>query len=137
MHRLTPTVLAAAGVALTLSALPAPRAEATPVFLKQFKAVYLTEETSEEYTELVGKAKCYVCHQGKSKKNRNAYGEAFAGLLTKKEKDKEKIVAAIKEVGAMHSDADDESSPTYDELITEGKLPAGELEDLKEEPTEE
>lgn len=65
---------------------------------------------------------CNVCHtKGKSKKDRNEYGQKLAELLDKKaDKDKpEKIQAALKQVEEMKSS----KGPTYGELIKHGKLP--------------
>ena len=110
---------------------------AVKAFYDQFTEMYVTDETSEEYTKLVKKARCYVCHQGRNKKNHNPYGEALEEFLSKGDaKDTEKIVDALKKVGEMNSDADDKESPTYDELIAEGKLPGGPLEEVRKEPTE-
>ncbi len=51
-------------------------------------------------------------------------------------KDKEKIAAAIKQVGEMHVDPNDDTSETFTARIAAGKFPAGELEELKKEPAE-
>ncbi len=109
-------------------------------FHKEFIKLYLGENSDpdSDLAKLVKekKLKCLICHQGKKKKHHNPYGEHFEALLDKKKdkKDTEKIIAALKKVGAMHSDPNDENSPTYDELIKAGKLPGGSLEDLKKEP---
>ena len=73
---------------------------------------------------------------GKKRKNRNAFGQQLAELLDAKKdvKDKEKIVAALKKVVAMHVDPNDEKSETYLDRIKASKWPAGELEDLQREP---
>lgn len=112
---------------------------AVPAFFKAFVGKYVDDSSDEEWTKLVKKeAKCFVCHQGKkSKKNKNAYGEALGEFITKKDqKDTDKILEALEKVAEMHTDADDDKSPTYGELIAEGKLPGGDLEDLKKEPEE-
>jgi len=81
------------------------------------------------------KTKCFVCHQGKKKKDRNPYGIALSELLTKKDKkDTEKIVKALKAVDKIHTNPKDEKSPTYGELIKAGKLPGGSLEDAMKSP---
>jgi hypothetical protein len=68
-----------------------------------------------------------VCHAGKTKKNHNDYGKALKTLLTKKDaKDTEKIHAALEKAAGMKSKSGDESSPTFGELIKQGKLPADE-----------
>lgn len=95
-------------------------------FADEFKATYVEEGTP--LAAEVEKAKCNVCHVGKSKKDRNAYGEALAKLLDKKEdKDnKEKIRQALETVAAQPSAG--AGSPTFGDLIKEGKLPGGAAE---------
>ncbi len=112
-------------------------------FHKQFIKLYLGEDANQD-SELATiaadkKKKCLVCHQGKKKKNRNPYGQQLSMLLDKKKdkKDLEKIVASLKAVAEMRRDPNDESSPTFGELIAEGKLPGGSLEALLKEPAEE
>jgi hypothetical protein len=67
-------------------------------------------------------AKCNVCHFGKSKKDRNAYGEALADLLDKKEdKDNvEKIRASLEKVAGMEGP----DGATFGDRMKAGKLPA-------------
>jgi hypothetical protein len=106
-------------------------------FYNVFKEVYLTDHENEEFLKAASnpKTRCFVCHQGKIKRNRNAYGVQISKLLNKKDaKNVEKIKAALAEVGAMHSDPEDETSLTYDELIAAGEFPGGKLEDLGKEP---
>lgn len=124
------SLIALAGVACF--AIPA---GAFPQFQKEFIAKY-ADGTDEAYTELVKKdAKCYVCHQGKKKKNRNTYGEALHEYLGKKDKkDVEKIVASLEKVAAESSDPSDPDAPTFGELIADGKLPGGTLDEMKTEP---
>lgn len=104
-------------------------ASAIPPFAAEFKARYVKEnpETDEEkaLAAAVEKVKCNVCHMGKEKKERNAYGKALDELLDKKEdaKNKEKIQEALEAVEEMKADED---GPTFGELIKEGKLPGGE-----------
>ncbi|MEM9658870.1 MAG: hypothetical protein AAF961_10960, partial [Planctomycetota bacterium] len=100
-------------------------AEAILQFQTAFIAEYIDDHDNEEYVELVKrKARCWVCHQGKKKVNRNAYGEQLAKLLDQK-KDKEneeKIIKAFQLVGKMHSKPKDKRSPTFAKLIADGKL---------------
>jgi hypothetical protein len=123
--------------ALITSLLPS-AALAFPQFQKEWLEIYIEECPDKEYAEMVRKeAKCYVCHQGKKKDNHNPYGKLLVGKIGKKDKkDVEKIVKTIKEVGKLHSDPKDKKSPTYDELIAQGKLPGGDLDAAKEEPKE-
>lgn len=107
-------------------------AHAIAPFKKQFEVKYVKKEPgSPAETALaaaVKKAKCNVCHVGKKKKDRNAYGDALAELLDRKKdsRNKEKILEALEKVAAMKSNPDDPSSPTYGELISQGKLPCEE-----------
>lgn len=97
-------------------------------FADEFKAVYFKDGTP--LAAAVESAKCNVCHKGKSKKDRNAYGEALAKLLDKKEdKDnKDKIRQALETVAKESSNPADASAPTFGALIEEGKLPGGPVE---------
>jgi len=115
-------MLLCAGCALAISVRTA---TAIPPFQKQFLAMYLEGNDNEEFVAAVKKAKCNVCHMGKKKKDRNAYGKELAKLLDKKEHkdDVEAIQAALKKVAAMKAE---EGGKTYGELIKEGKLPGGE-----------
>ena len=112
-------------------------AMAIPQFQKAFLEMYINDCEDQDFKKMVKKeAKCLVCHQGmKSKKHHNVYGVHLTELLTKEDKDDtDKIKKAIEEVGAMHSDPEDEESPTYAELIANSKLPGGELAELEKEP---
>lgn len=115
------------GLALVVGA-SAREAFAIKQFLDEFKAVYVKEGTP--LAAAVEKAKCNVCHVGKSKKDRNAYGDALAERLDKKEdaKNVEKIRKALDEVAALSSDPSKADAPTFGALIEEGKLPGGNAE---------
>lgn len=110
-------------------------AQAIPQFQKEFLTLYTPDKTTA-YAKEVKKTGCFVCHQGKLRKNHNSYGIHLVDLLDKKAdmKKPEKIVEALNKVAEMHSIAGDDKSPTYGELIKEGKLPGGSLEDAKKEP---
>jgi hypothetical protein len=94
-------------------------------FADEFKAMYVKDGTP--LAAAVEEAKCNVCHVGKSKKDRNVYGEALAERLDKKEdaKNVEKIKKALEEVAALSSDPSKAYAPTFVKLIEEGKLPGG------------
>ena len=113
-------------------------AEAKPEFQKEFFKKYVDGHKDPEFQKLAKqKAKCNVCHQGrKNKHNVNPYGAQLEKLLDPKKdaKNVDKIIAALTKVGAMHSDAKDDKSPTFDELIASGKLPGGSLEESLKEP---
>ena len=115
---LVPALAVIAGLA------PAP-AFAIKQFADEFKAVYVKD--GSPLAAAVEMEKCNVCHVGKSKKDRNAYGNALAERLDKKE-DKEntaKIRKALEEVAALPSDPGQAGSPTFGALLKEGKLPGG------------
>jgi len=97
-------------------------------FFDEFKAVYVKDGTP--LAAAVETAKCNVCHVGKSKKDRNAYGNALAEKLDKKEdaKNVEKIRKALEEVAALPSNSAKADSPTFGALLAEGKLPGGTAE---------
>ena len=111
-------------------------AQAIPQFQKEFITLYVGADKTTDFAKLVKQAGCFSCHQGKLRKNRNVYGAQLAELLDKKadKKNPEKIVESLKKVAEMHSVAGDDKSPTFGELIKEGKLPGGSLEDAKKEP---
>lgn len=116
-------------------------AVAIPAFEKVFKKDYLDNNPHKEFAEEASKSpnKCLICHQGKHRKNRNAFGQELSKLLDKKKdaKNVEKISASIKKVLEMHIDPKDDKSPTYLDRLKEGKYPAGDLEELKKEPPKE
>jgi hypothetical protein len=85
---------------------------------------------------------CNFCHIGgatdKERKNRNAYGQSLAKLLKKEDADdlkfankgkdsykkaEEKVRKALAAVEKEHSDPKDKESPTFGDLLKEGKLP--------------
>lgn len=102
------------------------QAEAVPQFMKQFQVVYIAEDSTDaqviEFAKLVETAKCNICHKGKSKKDRNPYGDELSQLLDKKEdaKNNEKIQEALKSVEGKKAEG---AELTYGELIKQGGLP--------------
>jgi hypothetical protein len=99
-------------------------------FKDEFEAKYVKPDSKNPndtaLVKAVQEAKCLVCHEGKSKKNRNAYGSQLNKLLTQDDKEnKEKIKAALEKVAAIKADAKNAQSPTFGDLIKQGKLPAG------------
>jgi hypothetical protein len=115
-----------AGLGLSLAWGPAAGpAFAIKQFADEFKEVYVKEGTP--LATAVEAAKCNVCHVGKSKKDRNAYGEELAKLLDKKEDkdDKAKIKQALEAVAKLPSK---EAGKTFGDLIAAGQLPGGPAE---------
>jgi predicted Ser/Thr protein kinase len=114
------------GLGFVLTAGSAMRpAYAIKQFSDEFKALYVKEGTP--LAAEVEAAKCNVCHVGKNKKDRNAYGNALSERLDKKEDkdDKEKIRKMLEEVAGLSSDPGKADAPTFGALIAEGKLPGG------------
>tara|TARA_E500000305_G_C3952052_1_gene202657 strand:- start:435 stop:776 length:342 start_codon:yes stop_codon:yes gene_type:complete len=92
-------------------------ADARPKYFAEFKDMYPDVTGAAE-------AKCNVCHEGKSKKDKNAYGKAYGMTLNaKNSKDAEQIKKALKGTEAKESGV---AGKTYGDLLGEGKLPAGE-----------
>ncbi len=107
-------------------------------FFKVWDEVYLANNENEEFVKEARNAKmrCLVCHQGKKRTNHNPYGIHLVELLDKKEdiRNPEKVKEVLAKVGAMHSDPEDENSPTYDEILAKGEFPGGTLEEASKEP---
>ena len=128
-------VLLCGAVGLGTLALMAEPAQAIPPFKKEFDLKYLHKDSQAPnevaLVEVVEKVKCNVCHVGKDKKMRNAYGDSLAELLDKKEdaKNPEKIQDALIKVEALNSVPGDANSPTFGDLIRQGKLPGGNAEE--------
>lgn len=115
-----------------LGSLEVASAWAVPPFLKGYMALYLKPDSSEAkdkaYVALIEKTKCGVCHlSGKNRKERNVYGKAVGALLNEDDKENaNKIRQALLSVADKPSNPAKADSPTFGQLIREGKLPAGE-----------
>lgn len=129
---------------------PVRQASALPPFFKEFQAKYVKADSADEkdkaFATLVTQtAKCNVCHMPApaEKKLRNAYGKQLATILKKEnfkadrlkaeaEKCTAEIMAALEAVAAMKSG--DDTSPTFGELIAQGKLPGGDAKAVAAAP---
>src|SRR6185436_14647811 len=101
-------------------------AGAYPQFQKAFQDGYLKSLKDKKFAEAMekGDVKCLVCHQGKQKKNRNAFGKEVSKILTKKDqKDTEKIAAGLKKALSMHVDPKNDKSETYLDRLSKGQWP--------------
>jgi len=108
---------------------------ARPQYKKEFDAKYVKKDstvpTEKAFAEVAETAKCLVCHgknaEGKvDNKVRNKYGEALEPLMGKKnQKEVDKIIEALDKAAGEKSDSAKAGSPTFGELIKQGKLPAG------------
>lgn len=87
-------------------------------YFDEFKGKYGGDP---DYDKVIMDTKCFICHVGKTKKNRNDYGKALSKVIGKMEKDKEKIRAALGKV----EDEKSSDGKTFGELIKEHKLPGG------------
>ncbi len=135
MRKLCLLLLAAIAVSLT-SVRPA---AAVQQFYDAFVKNYIADHPNKEYADMVTKeAKCFVCHQGTKRANRNPFGKEVAKLLNRRRdaKDQEKIADGLKKALAMHVDPKDDKSETFLDRVKAAKLPGGNLEDLKKEPTQ-
>jgi hypothetical protein len=97
-------------------------------FDKKYNVKSPSSDTEKSLAEKVNTAKCNVCHEGTSKKKRNVYGQAVNVYLKKADmKDIAKIQEALAKVEADHSVKGDDKSPTFGDLIKQGKLPGGDV----------
>ena len=110
VRRLSVLGLAAAGALLLAGA---NRAEARPQYLKEFAAKYGSLKAQAT------KVKCGVCHYGKSKKNRNDYGQAVMKNVGKNQKKAPVIKGALTKAEKMKN----AEGKTFGDLIKAGKLP--------------
>jgi hypothetical protein len=119
--------------------LAAERADATLQFQKVFVREYIADHPDCEFAEFVQrKVKCNICHQGtKDRTQHNRFGAELARLLDHRadKDDGEKIIAALRTVADLPADPSQADGPTFGHLIEAGKLPGGDLEDAKREPT--
>jgi hypothetical protein len=92
-------------------------------FFSKFVNRDSVDPNEKAFADAAVKAKCTVCHVGESKKNRNAFGRELAKLLHN-EKDNTKIDEAFDSVLKMKADPNDPNSPTYGDLMKQGKLPS-------------
>lgn len=115
-------------VAIGLAVLAAPAMALKP-FKDEFEAKYVKPDSKNPndvaLAKAVQEAKCLICHEGKSKKNRNAFGAQLDKLLSEDDvENKKKIQEALEKVAAMKCDPQNPKSPTFGERIKQGKLPA-------------
>jgi hypothetical protein len=106
-------------------------------FFDAFMKEYIANHSDKKFAEMVTKeAKCHVCHQGAKRTNRNVFGQELDKMLDKKTdlKDLDKIKASFKKALEIKVDPKNDKSETYGDRLKAGKLPAGNLDDLKKEP---
>ena len=105
-------------------------AHAIPNFKKRFEAKYADKngtDVQKSVNKAMGKGTkaCLVCHKGKSKKMRNAFGEKLSDLLDKKadKNNMKKIDEALEKVVKMKIHPDKADSATFGDRLAAGKLP--------------
>jgi hypothetical protein len=134
------TLIALLGLLSTFG-VGAPRALATAKFQAVFLKEYINDHENKDFAKMVKtKARCHTCHRGKKAgPYHNSFGKHLIPLLDPKKdaKDDDKIKAALAQVMKLHSDPEDEKSPTYGEMIANGELPGGDFEAAKKDLTDE
>lgn len=99
------------------------------VFVEQYNVKEPKTDADKALAAAVAEVKCNLCHEGKSKKDRNAYGVAMDKLVDKAEivallkEDKDKGEKTISEVLVKLEAEKSPSGETFGELIKAGKLP--------------
>ncbi len=118
-----------AGVAAVLGvAALVPPAFAVKPFYVELEARYVKPDSKKDndiaLSIAFGQAGCTICHPGDDKHKLTRYGGQLAWRINKFDKgNKKKIREAFDEVGALRSDPYEPTSPTYDDLFRQGKLP--------------
>jgi len=116
-------------VALIFIGFSVPKADALPAFSKAWQAKYVKTNKNKKFAAVAKKAKCNVCHFGRSKKNRNDYGRALSKAgLTKKvhkklKKDKPKLSKIILTAFEKVAKTKNAEKKTFGSLIKAGMLP--------------
>ncbi len=117
-------------------------AAAQPPFKKLFDERYFPNMGDTAMKTAYGTSSCNFCHIGGTddRKHHNEYGKALKKLLTKKDADdltfkaekampeifkvaQAKVRKALETVEKDPSDPNDKKSPTFGDLLKEGKLP--------------
>lgn len=117
------------GLTIGLAVLWTVPAQAIKPFKDEFEATYVKPDSQAPadvaLAAAVQAARCNICHEGKSKTQRNAYGAALDKLLDKAAdaENKAKIHQAFQTVAALKSDPANPNSPTFGDRIRQGKLP--------------
>lgn len=126
------------GLVLVFGAVP--NVFAMPSFKKAFDEKYVDEHPNAEFKAAAKKEACNVCHvKGEKKDVRNSYGDALAELIEGSAQERvknagankkdveakllEELKAAFEKTEAKNVDEKDASSPTFGDLIKQGKLP--------------
>jgi cytochrome c2 len=128
-------------VALLFTLICSRPATAVVQFYNVFAKEHLDTHPDKEFSAAAKKAavRCYMCHQGKNRKNHNPFGDHLVEMLDRKKdlRDVKKISESINKALALHVDPNDDKSETYADRLKASKWPGGELEDLKKEPPKE
>ena len=127
MKKLGLTLFCGVSTLALIVVLSATKAHSRPQYSKEFIAKFVnpatTDPSEKAFADAAVEAKCSVCHAGESKKNRNVFGRELAKMLHN-EKDNTKIDEAFDAVLKMKAKPNDPDSPTFGDLMKQGKLPA-------------
>lgn len=99
------------------------------VFVEKYNVKEPKTDADKALAVAVAEVKCNLCHEGKSKKDRNAYGAAMDKLVDKAEivallkEDKDKGEKTITEALVKLEAEKSPSGETFGELLKAGKLP--------------
>jgi hypothetical protein len=99
-------------------------------FFAELEAKYVKRDSQKSsdvaLAVAIDQARCTICHPGDDTHTLSPYGSHLNWRVNKSDKEKKnKIQAALTEIGAIRSDPRDPQSPTYDELFRRGELPPG------------
>ena len=95
----------------------------------EYKAKIEELTKNSKGADAIKEAKCNVCHYGKSKKNRNDFGQALNKHMNEEtyksmKSDKEALGKKVEEVLKTVLKEKSKSGKTFGELIDSGSLPA-------------
>jgi hypothetical protein len=129
-------------VAVGVSALLSDPAQAQPLFKKYFDQKYFPTDGDTAMKKAHEMSTCNFCHIGgmDDRKHRNEYGQALSKYIKKEDaenltfkikttkpdlfkKTEEKVLKALETVEKEPSNPKDKKSPTFGDLLKEGKLP--------------
>jgi hypothetical protein len=126
-HARIRNLIIAAAVALGF-ATSVPPAVAIEEFFAELQAKYLKRDSQKEsdiaLVVAFEQARCTICHPGDDTHTLTTYGSHLSMRVNKSDKGKkQRIQAALTEIGVLRSNPHDPQSPTYDELFRQGRLP--------------
>jgi hypothetical protein len=125
-------------VSMLVASAASPRAQALAPFKTAFQKKYVDQSDNAAFKEAFKKANCNTCHLkgGKTKDERNLYGEELAKLIegnanqrlkeageAGRKTETAKLLAELEKAFEEVAKMKDEAGQTYGERIKTGKLP--------------